>query len=64
VLPGLKDASGGLALFVRRESPGMVKESNWLPASNGPFWTVLRLYRPKDEALTWVWKSPVVKRSS
>jgi len=49
MLPSLKrDADGGITLYVQNESPGADKESNWLPAPKGPFFTVLRLYWPKE----------------
>ena len=52
MLPDLKrDADGGLTLHVQHASPGPERESNWLPAPNGPFLMVLRLYLPKQEAL-------------
>jgi hypothetical protein len=59
MLPDLKrDADGGLTLYLQRESPGADRESNWLPAPNGPFWAVLRLYWPKEEAINGTWKQP------
>ncbi len=59
MLPDLKrDADGGLTLHVQHASPGPERESNWLPAPNGPFWTVLRLYWPKPEALNGAWTQP------
>ena len=34
---GLKrDADGALTIYVQKNSPGKDKESNWLPAPNGP----------------------------
>ena len=42
----------------RTVSPGVDKEANWLPAPNGPFVLVLRLYWPKPDALNGTWKSP------
>ena len=63
MLPDLKkDADGGVTLYVQNESPGKDKESNWLPAPNGPFMCALRLYWPKDEALTGKWKNPPMQR--
>lgn len=51
MLPIMKrDADGGLTIYVQNEPPGTDKESNWLPASAGPFMAVLRLYWPKAEA--------------
>jgi hypothetical protein len=59
MLPVLKkDADGGLTLTVSHDSPGSDKESNWLPAPNGPFFAVLRLYVPKEAALDGKWKAP------
>jgi hypothetical protein len=45
-----KNADGSLTLYVQKDSPGKDKESNWLPAPNGPIYLVLRLYWPKTEA--------------
>lgn len=65
MLPNLKrDADGGITLYVQSESPGTDKESNWLPAPKGPFFTVLRLYWPKPEALNGKWKAPLLQRAN
>ena len=53
-----RDADGGLTLHVQHASPGAGKESNWLPAPDGPFFMALRLYLPKKEALDGTWKRP------
>jgi hypothetical protein len=59
MLPDLKkDADGGITLYLQKDSPGKDKESNWLPAPNGPFFSVLRLYWPKQDALEGTWKQP------
>ena len=59
MLPDLKkDADGGLTLYVQKESPGKDKESNWLPAPNGPFQLVMCLYWPKQDALAGTWTHP------
>jgi hypothetical protein len=57
-----KDADGGFTLYFQRESPGADKEANWLPAPEGPFLVVMRLYWPKEEALEGKWKQPALKR--
>lgn len=65
MLPNLKrDADGGITLHVQNESPGADRESNWLPAPKGSFFTVLRLYWPKAEALDGKWKAPPLKRTN
>src|SRR6184192_1324258 len=59
MLPQLKrDADGGLTLIVQNESPGKDKEANWLPAPNGPFSMIMRLYWPKEEAVEGKWTAP------
>lgn len=40
------------------------KESNWLPAPKGPFFSVLRLYWPKPEAVSGKWKAPQLLRAN
>jgi hypothetical protein len=65
MLPQLKrDADGGLTLYVQHDSPGKDKESNWLPASSGPFTMFMRLYWPKTEALNGNWKAPLLQRTA
>ena len=49
MLPNMKlDANRGLTLYIQKDSPGADKESNWLPAPNGPIYLVMRLYWPKE----------------
>ncbi|MCB1076542.1 MAG: DUF1254 domain-containing protein [Verrucomicrobiae bacterium] len=63
MLPDLRrDDDGGITLYLQHESPGEDKEPNWLPAPEGEFWSVLRLYWPKDEALNGNWKQPPLQR--
>ena len=62
-LPTLKrDADGGITLYVQHDSPGVERESNWLPAPDGPFFSVMRLYWPKKPALDGQWKAPAMQR--
>ena len=50
-------------LYIQHESPGVTKESNWLPAPDGEFYMIMRLYWPKPEALDGSWTVPPVKRA-
>jgi hypothetical protein len=43
-----KNEDGSLTLYIQTDSPGKDKESNWLPAPDGPMFVVMRLYWPKD----------------
>ena len=45
-----QNADGSLTLYIQKDSPGKDKESNWLPAPDGPIYLVMRLYWPKTEA--------------
>ncbi len=58
-----KDGDGGVTVYVQAPPPGEAKEANWLPAPNGTFQLLLRLYWPKDEAVSGAWKPPAVKRN-
>jgi hypothetical protein len=50
MLPDLKkNADGSLAIYIQKDSPGPEKESNWLPAPDGPVYLVMRLYWPRTE---------------
>jgi len=49
MLPGMKkNADGSVTLYIQNKSPGKPKESNWLPAPDGPIYLVMRLYWPKE----------------
>ncbi len=62
MLPQLKrDADGGITLYIQRDTPGVDKESNWLPANDGPFFMAMRLYWPKPEALSGQWTPPPLR---
>jgi len=58
----VRDADGGITLYIQNQSPGKEKEPNWLPAPDGPFSVVMRLYWPKPEALDGTWKLPPLTR--
>ncbi|MEZ5565006.1 MAG: DUF1254 domain-containing protein [Gammaproteobacteria bacterium] len=48
MLPDMKkNSDGSLTIYIQHESPGKDKESNWLPAPDGPIYMALRMYWPK-----------------
>lgn len=60
---GMKhDADGGLTIYVQTTSPGGDKDSNWLPAPDGPFFLFLRTYLPGDDILNQTWLPPKISR--
>ncbi|WP_394329535.1 DUF1254 domain-containing protein [Mycobacteroides abscessus] len=53
-----QDPDGGYTIYVQHESPGADRESNWLPAPEGSFRLVERLYWPEQAALDGTWHAP------
>ncbi|RHW77799.1 DUF1254 domain-containing protein [Colwellia sp. RSH04] len=51
---------GSLTIYVQKDSPGKELEANWLPAPDGPFYAVMRLYGPTQEALQGEWVAPKI----
>ncbi|WP_287187055.1 DUF1214 domain-containing protein [Rhodovulum sp.] len=58
--PAYGDAA--ITLYIQATSPGSDKESNWLPANDGPLWTAMRIYWPKEAALDGTWTQPPLIR--
>jgi len=53
---------GSLTLLVQKDPPNAEMEPNWLPAPDGPFYLVMRLYGPEPEALDGTWTPPPAER--
>jgi hypothetical protein len=62
-MPFKFNTDGSLDLYFQNESPGKTREANWLPSPKGGFNLTMRMYSPKDEALTGRWSPPPVVRS-
>jgi hypothetical protein len=63
MLPSLKrDVDGGLTLYLQRGSPGADREANWLPAPDGPFYVMLRLYLPEPAVINGQWQQPPIQK--
>lgn len=60
MLPELApNPDGGYTLYVQHDAPTEASQlPNWLPAPEGPFSLILRLYWPKPDALDGSWKAP------
>ncbi len=57
-----QEEDGSLVLYIGKDSPGKDLESNWLPAPDGPFYLVMRLYGPEKDALEGSWTPPAAAR--
>jgi hypothetical protein len=54
---------GSVDLYLQADSPGKVKEANWLPAPKAQFIPMMRLYWPKEtppSIIDGTWKPPAV----
>ncbi|PPQ31798.1 DUF1254 domain-containing protein [Rhodopila globiformis] len=61
------NADGSLDLYIQHTSPGAGKEANWLPAPEGKFILMMRLYWPDPTAPTILdgsWTPPAVTLQS
>ena len=56
------NADGSLDIYIQNESPGKDKESNWLPAPQGEFNVMMRLYWPDESILKGTWLPPAIKK--
>ena len=59
------NADGSTTLYFQKDSPGKDKEANWLPAPEGEFIPMMRMYWPKDKApsiLDTSWTPPKVQK--
>lgn len=60
----VKNRDGSITIFIQKESPGKNLEPNWLPAPDGPFYCVMRLYGPEESVLQGAWKNPPMIKSN
>jgi hypothetical protein len=51
---------GSLTLYIQKDTPGAAMEPNWLPAPDGPFYAILRLYIPVPQVIAGTWKKPAM----
>lgn len=56
---GLKyNKDGSLTIYIQKDNPGKDKQSNWLPAPNGSFYTLMRYYGPGERIMNNTFKQP------
>jgi hypothetical protein len=49
---------GSVTFYIQKDSPGTDQESNWLPAPDGPFYLIMRIYIPKPDTFNGQWQQP------
>lgn len=55
-------ADGSLTITIQRDEPQDPEaRANWLPAPEGPFYLILRIYWPEQTALDGTWTIPPVR---
>jgi hypothetical protein len=62
-----ENSDGSVDLYIQKDSPGAEKEANWLPAPEGKFVLMMRMYWPREKdpsILNGSWKPPAVKRAN
>ena len=60
--PGLKTrADGSFEIPISHAKPTGEFAANWLPAPDGAFYLILRIYQPKDSVMSGEWKLPKVE---
>lgn len=60
-----KNSDGSIEMYLQKDNPGPDHESNWLPAPDGKFIPMFRLYWPKENppsVLDGTWWPPVVEK--
>jgi hypothetical protein len=61
--PGLQNnPDGSLSIYMQKDSPGPDKESNWLPAPDGAFRPIMRLYMPRQPVLDGTYVLPAIQK--
>lgn len=63
--PGLQyGEDGSLTVYIQKDSPGAERESNWLPAYEGPFSLTMRIYWPEPGALDPLYVPPAIEKGT
>jgi hypothetical protein len=59
------DPDGGLTIYLQSDSPDGDEKANWLPSpTDGEWFVILRMYRPRPEVIDATWKCPPIEPHS
>ena len=56
------EADGSTVLYIQKENPGGGREANWLPAPDGAFYVVFRMYGPDDSIISGQYVLPGLEK--
>jgi hypothetical protein len=59
----VEEPDGDIVFYLQAEAPPEPLTANWLPAPDGPFYAVMRLYLPEDEVLEGRWTPPYIEKA-
>jgi hypothetical protein len=63
MVPGFAaNPDGSITLYIQHSTPGLERESNWLPVPAGPFLLTFRTYLPGPSIRNGSWLAPPVIR--
>lgn len=61
--PLVRDADGGVTLYIQADAPATAEQPNWLPSTRqGPFNVILRIYGPEQPVVAGQWTLPSIER--
>jgi hypothetical protein len=60
--PLVFNPDGSLDIWLQHERPAPAHVANWLPAPDGPFSLILRIYWPRQEVIDGTWVPPPVTK--
>jgi hypothetical protein len=58
----VRNADGGVDIFIQREKPEGAEAANWLPIPDGPFVLIQRAYLPGEDFLAGRFRYPPIER--
>ena len=58
-----RNADGSLDILIQHDLPTARLAANWLPAPDGPFQLLLRMYWPKEAVRDGAWMPPAIKKA-
>ena len=56
------DPDGSITIYLQKNPPPPERRANWLPAPNGKFFALLRVYGPSPDEISRLWKPPPLKQ--